>query len=92
MGDGKSERCLTLAELELDTCWDQHPCLSPCGTGFLRRVKHPTAVHSAYIRSLVVLAPADHHQGGGTGSDRSPGSRLMDGLVRVRPCILSSYR
>ena len=29
MGDGKSERCLTLAELELDTCWDQHPCSSP---------------------------------------------------------------
>ena len=28
MGDGKSERCLTLAELELDTCWDQHPCSS----------------------------------------------------------------
>ena len=30
MGDGKSERCLMLAELELDTCWDRHPCLSPC--------------------------------------------------------------
>ena len=28
MGDGKSERCLTLAELELDTCWDWHPCSS----------------------------------------------------------------
>ena len=28
MGDGKSERCLTLVELELDTCWDQHPCSS----------------------------------------------------------------
>ena len=29
MGDGKSERCLMLAELELDTCWDRHPCSSP---------------------------------------------------------------
>ena len=29
MGDGKSERCLTLVELELDTCWDWHPCSSP---------------------------------------------------------------
>ena len=28
VSDGKSERCLMLAELELDTCWDQHPCLS----------------------------------------------------------------
>ena len=28
MGDGKSERCLTLVELELDTCWDWHPCSS----------------------------------------------------------------
>ena len=28
MGDGKSERCLTLVELELYTCWNQHPCLS----------------------------------------------------------------
>ena len=28
VGDGKSERCLTLAELELDTCWDRHPCSS----------------------------------------------------------------
>ena len=28
MGDGKSERCLMLVELELDTCWDRHPCLS----------------------------------------------------------------
>ena len=28
MGDGKSERCLTLAELELDMCWDWHPCSS----------------------------------------------------------------
>ena len=30
VGDGKSERCLMLAELELDTCWDWHPCLSAC--------------------------------------------------------------
>ena len=29
MGDGKSERCVMLVELELDTCWDQHPCSSP---------------------------------------------------------------
>ena len=28
VGDGKSERCLMLAELELDTCWDRHPCSS----------------------------------------------------------------
>ena len=28
MGECKSERCLTLAELELDTCWDWHPCSS----------------------------------------------------------------
>ena len=28
VGDGKSERCLTLVELELDTCWDRHPCSS----------------------------------------------------------------
>ena len=28
VGDCKSERCLTLVELELDTCWDQHPCSS----------------------------------------------------------------
>ena len=28
MGDSKSERCLMLAELELDTCWDWHPCSS----------------------------------------------------------------
>ena len=28
MGDGKSERCLMLAELELDMCWDWHPCSS----------------------------------------------------------------
>ena len=30
MGDGKSKRCLTLVELELDTCWDWHPCSSLC--------------------------------------------------------------
>ena len=35
----------------------------PCGTGFLRRVKRPTAVRSAYIYFLVVLAPADRHWG-----------------------------
>ena len=29
VGDGKSERYLTLAELELDMCWDRHPCSSP---------------------------------------------------------------
>ena len=28
VGAGKSERCLTLAELELDMCWDRHPCSS----------------------------------------------------------------
>ena len=28
MGDGKSERCLMLVELELDTCQDWHPCSS----------------------------------------------------------------
>ena len=28
VGDGKSERCLMLVELELDRCWDQHPCSS----------------------------------------------------------------
>ena len=28
VGDGKNERCLTLVELELDTCWDRHPCSS----------------------------------------------------------------
>ena len=28
VGARKSERCLMLAELELDTCWDQHPCSS----------------------------------------------------------------
>ena len=28
VGDGKSKGCLMLAELELDTCWDQHPCSS----------------------------------------------------------------
>ena len=27
-GDGKSKRYLMLAELELDTCQDQHPCSS----------------------------------------------------------------
>ena len=37
----------------------------PCGTGFLHRVKRPTAVRSAYIRFLVVLAPADRHRGTG---------------------------
>ena len=29
VGDGKSKRCLTLVELELDTCRDWHPCSSP---------------------------------------------------------------
>ena len=33
VGDGKSERCLTLVELELDTCWDRHPCSSPADRG-----------------------------------------------------------
>ena len=33
VGDGKSKRCLTLAELELDTCWDQHPCSSSHNPG-----------------------------------------------------------
>ena len=28
VGDGKSKGCLMLAELEFDTCWDWHPCLS----------------------------------------------------------------
>ena len=32
VGDGKSERCLMLAELELDTCWDRHPCSSSGAT------------------------------------------------------------
>ena len=32
MGDGKSKRCLMLVELELDTCWDWHPCSSPEGS------------------------------------------------------------
>ena len=27
-GDGKSKGCLTLVEVELDTCQDQHPCVS----------------------------------------------------------------
>ena len=30
-GDGKSKGCLTLAELELDACQDEHPCLLPIG-------------------------------------------------------------
>ena len=34
VGDGKSERCLTLAELELDMCWDRHPCSSACTSIF----------------------------------------------------------
>ena len=28
VGDGKSKRCLMLVELELDRCWDRHPCSS----------------------------------------------------------------
>ena len=32
-GDGKSKGCLTLVELELDTCQDQHPCSSPYNDG-----------------------------------------------------------
>ena len=31
VGDGKSKRCLTPVELELDTCWDRHPCSSVVG-------------------------------------------------------------
>ena len=29
VSDGKSKGCLMLVELELETCWDWHPCLSP---------------------------------------------------------------
>ena len=43
--------------------YDLVDIIVPCGTGFLRRVKRPTAVRSAYICLLVVLAPADRHRG-----------------------------
>ena len=49
-GDGKSKRCLMLVELELDTCWDWHPCLSSSNAnGGLQCTLHIPVVDDCYI-------------------------------------------
>ena len=56
----------------------------PCEAGFLRRVKHPAAIRSAYVSSLwfwrllIVIE-------GRAGSDRSLRSTLAYNLFRVVP-------
>ena len=52
VGDGKSKRCLTLAESELDTCWDWHPCLSSC--------RSPTT--TSYSSQSLVWYPTSHRR------------------------------
>ena len=68
MGDGKSERCLMLAELELDTCWDRHPCSSP----------------SAMTSSVIAPPPCDNKGGSTetrpTPALYSDGDVLMDNV------------
>ena len=54
VGDGKSESCLTLAELELDTCWDRHPCSS---TIISRALKHEKAQARASWPAPFVIQP-----------------------------------
>ena len=50
-GDSKSKECLILAELELDTCQDQHPCSSsPVELGELQDCEEVTIISTVWMR------------------------------------------
>ena len=60
MGDGKSEKCLILAELELDTCWDRHPCSSA------GEHRHAVRLHRVKVHlAVAIVAVPQAHPGQG---------------------------